>query len=507
MILRRRSIKWVAALVVVGVCVGWPVRAHFRAKARLAAYKQRLKAAGEKMTVADAAPTPSLEAIQAGQDLLLASTYLVPVSWSNLPPTMRYLGGGKAIVCWQQPVLGEGNSTNIWPGLRAEMARNTEALENVRLVLHAPAIEYNLDYRQGAMLLLPHLARLKGIAQQLMAAAILDLHEGRVTNAMDNLLALTALARVPRDEPIMISELVRVAVAAIADGATWAALQSNDCSEPQLQLLQTAWQNLDFYTQAEGALSMERITAEQYVQQARQSASVARSLFAAGSSPNSALAELAELGKGVLENPHEGLRALLNRYPGLWIWRYWGSYDDELAAAEVTQAGIECVRQARAHEPLALALKGFVNKCARVHPDSGMLLVFGSTNVVQHYLQRIEWMEIQRALTVTAIALKRFQLRHGAYPAALSELVPEYVVQVPTDPIDGRPLRYRLRGDGAYLLYSVGEDGEDNNGDPAAPPDTPKQQWVRGRDAVWPMPASAEEIRAYESKLKFLPLK
>jgi hypothetical protein len=65
--------------------------------------------------------------------------------------------------------------------------------------------------------------------------------------------------------------------------------------------------------------------------------------------------------------------------------------------------------------------------------------------------------------------------------------------------MDGKDLRYRLNADGTYLLYSVGEDGVDNGGDP-----TPKEGkgpgFRNGRDWVWPRPATAEEVQAYDAE-------
>jgi hypothetical protein len=41
--------------------------------------------------------------------------------------------------------------------------------------------------------------------------------------------------------------------------------------------------------------------------------------------------------------------------------------------------------------------------------------------------------------------------------------VPDLLRAVPTDPFDGRPLRYRRDPEGA-VVYSVGPDGKDNGG-------------------------------------------
>jgi hypothetical protein len=72
-------------------------------------------------------------------------------------------------------------------------------------------------------------------------------------------------------------------------------------------------------------------------------------------------------------------------------------------------------------------------------------------------------MQVHCDLARTALAIERFRLPTDELPARLEELVPRYLPQVPIDPFDGRPIRYRRRQTG-YLLYSVGVDGRDNDG-------------------------------------------
>jgi hypothetical protein len=101
----------------------------------------------------------------------------------------------------------------------------------------------------------------------------------------------------------------------------------------------------------------------------------------------------------------------------------------------------------------------------------------------------------------TAIALKRFQLKHGNYPETLSALVPEFLASVPLDPMAGRPLSFRRNANGTFLLYSAGENGMDDGGDPSLPPEfaAESQYWQnpKARDWVWPQPATAQEIQKY----------
>lgn len=62
-----------------------------------------------------------------------------------------------------------------------------------------------------------------------------------------------------------------------------------------------------------------------------------------------------------------------------------------------------------------------------------------------------------------ALAVERFRLADHALPEGLDELVPRYLGQLPSDPLDGKPLRYRRLARG-YVVYSVGSDLADNGG-------------------------------------------
>jgi hypothetical protein len=64
----------------------------------------------------------------------------------------------------------------------------------------------------------------------------------------------------------------------------------------------------------------------------------------------------------------------------------------------------------------------------------------------------------------TAVAVERYRLKYGKLPEGLDELVPEFLGAVYLDPFDGRPLRYVLRAEGGYMIYSIGEDGKDQGG-------------------------------------------
>jgi hypothetical protein len=66
-------------------------------------------------------------------------------------------------------------------------------------------------------------------------------------------------------------------------------------------------------------------------------------------------------------------------------------------------------------------------------------------------------------LARTALAIERHRLATGKVPERLEDLVPQYLKDVPVDPFDGRPIRYK-RTEPGYRLYSILGDGQDNGG-------------------------------------------
>jgi hypothetical protein len=66
----------------------------------------------------------------------------------------------------------------------------------------------------------------------------------------------------------------------------------------------------------------------------------------------------------------------------------------------------------------------------------------------------------------TGLAIERYRLANGGrLPSTLDALVPKYLAAPPVDPFTGEPLLFKARAQG-YVVYSVGEDGSDDDGTP-----------------------------------------
>jgi hypothetical protein len=76
--------------------------------------------------------------------------------------------------------------------------------------------------------------------------------------------------------------------------------------------------------------------------------------------------------------------------------------------------------------------------------------------------QQVVRTDVDFQATITACALRRYELTNGNPPDHLTDLVPDTMPSVPIDPFDGKPLRCRREGK-EWVIWSVGSDLKDDS--------------------------------------------
>jgi len=514
--LKRRIL--ISVLALAGLAAVLAALHNFRAKRALRAFKAELIAKGEKLTIEEMTPPAHPEAQRAANDLMQAAWELrvglvVP---NNLPRAMGSLAPGKASVGWQQSGIRDTNKTNTWDELAEDLKMNAAALDQIREALRSPQFDMNLNYKMGFNVALGSalgsLARYKSVAQWLSVATLNDLHAGRLNDAATNLNALLSLVNSLRDQRMIIYQLVRIAIAAIGIPPTWEALQADGWTDAQLAGIQQRWAALEFLQPMEQASAMERAIGIEMFDRLRNSSAERRQWFSGNLFGGPAVTPGTPTPTNIAEVPDFALEwskarlSSLSSFAQENAWRWLWSYDDELRYVQTLQVTLEVPRYARLTGSFASARSRGTNEMWRLRRpgDQGFVGYFLSDMLapaLEKASAKAARLEVQREMTVTAIALKRYSLRHGKPAPTLAALVPEFLPQTPKDLIDGKPLRYRLRAEGGFLLYSVNEDGTDDGGDPR--PTSPASQNYslgNGRDMVWPMPATSEEIAEAQAR-------
>jgi hypothetical protein len=497
---RTKRLLTTAVVFVVAVLV--PALRHQQLKAEVGRYRAMLRAQGELMEVSQVLP-PAVAREQDGTALFTNAVALFTTNENalstNLPPAMRMVGPGKAMRGWQQSEVCDSGGTNSWAEIDDALAEDKAALDLLRKLPNRPLFDFQLNYDSGfAKMKLGPLAREKRAAQKLQASALRNLNRKDAAAAAQDIQTMLKLVNGGSHDRVLITELVRIAMAQITVNASWEFLQSTSFSEEQLAALQHDWSEVEFVKPFENAMLMERACARIDLERMR------------ATNLRSYLDPMRSIG---LSDANEGFGSELKINLKTALWRYWWSYPDELHYLQGLQAVLDATRRVQANgSPLVASAE--MKKWSGEIPAEDMealgwltdpakadfhFLISSSAQTFEKAFDKMAKAETARRQTVTAIALERFHLSHGRYPDQLAKLTPGILASVPLDPMDGKPLRYQLNPDGTFLLYSIGEDGVNNGGDPT-PAGKGANSWQSGRDWVWPQPANAAEIKVWEAR-------
>ncbi|MEW6304594.1 MAG: hypothetical protein AB1705_14055 [Verrucomicrobiota bacterium] len=479
-----------------------PVCWHFWLKFQVSTFRTELVARGEKMEVMEIAPLPPVGQNGAAT-FMNAANQLQDMPFELWIERMKHTGPGRARIAskgieifpetWQR-----SKKTNLWPAFGAMIETNESALSAIRSAVESSTLHFDADFGAAPNLNFVHLRSLLNASRHLSWAVLWRLRQGQYAAAWENLHAGARLCQIYSGEPWLIPQLVRYSMAAQATSATWEALQHESWNDEQLMQLQVAWQSTSFLHDAAKAFEMERALL-------KTSAGLARDDYFANSlslngptaPTESSFIELVDRVAKLTVDPKEGWEEFCNRYPRYWVWKWWGSYGEDLRLLQTWQDAIGTFRRAAKSRELAAELRGFDKR----HPkpkhddddDGANKFSVGYARASFNGLEMVATAETERVMLVTALALKRFHLRRHRLPATLHELVPEFLPVIPVDWMNGQPLRYRPNPDGTFLLYSVGSDGKDGGGQG----DGLGSRGVlnHGRDKVWPMPATEEDLK------------
>jgi hypothetical protein len=337
------------------------------------------------------------------------------------------------------------------------LSKYDSTIEELRQASLLPYSRFPLEYDKDnpAAILLPHLAALKRCSQVLQLRTIAELQNGQSDEALTDVKLMLRLADSMHTEPFLVSHLVRIAIVNLALQPVWEGLAEHKWSDVQLVELDQELGRSDLLSGYKTGMRGELVLCQggifDYLRHLPEQL------------PNMS-------GEGDF-SLNSSAKIICRLIPSGWF------YQNQLRCARPTLA---------LYLPLADVNQGIVSPAATRHADAVVeadtkhrnlfnimekLFLPGLGKAVERFANEQNAVDMARV----ACALERYRLAHDEYPKSLDVLAPQFIAKLPHDIIGGQPsqgsgsasqpLHYRLTGNGQFVLYSVGWNETDDDGE------------------------------------------
>lgn len=318
-----------------------------------------------------------------------------------------------------------------------------------------PRCHYPVDFSEGISTRLPHLIKIRQVARILALKCAVELQKNQPAAAVKTIAQIFRLADSLSEEPILVSQLVRIAVTGTAVQSLERALSSGDLAPAELAVLASALdrRKIDPGDEARFCFVGERAFG---------------------------IAVFMSLRGGTALNLHDlnGAEGTLGQSWVRWILRSSGWLDNQFCEYVAFMNGvIDCTKlppfEGRAK--LRAQARRLDERIKRGTLSQARLFLLGMLcPAVDRAYDGLLKQQQTLALARTALAIERFRQAEKRFPETLAELTPTYLAEIPRDYFrSAGNLQYvrKTGGEAAegpdfsgYLIYSVGPDGEDNHG-------------------------------------------
>jgi hypothetical protein len=375
-------------------------------------------------------------------------------------------GQGVDLATWQAFYRGSNNlfsaksgpPTNYFPIAKqpqtpaADVLLALTKLKETRQLLIAasarPQARAWVNYDAGYAMQLTYLARMKAISQYLSLHEYAALTAGDRETALEDVKLSFRLIEALRGEPILVSQLVRIAMVHIALQPVWEGLADRQWTASELSAIECELGKLDFLSDYQFAMRGERAFNVWWVDYIRKAG----------------ISGLNEMSAPREDSGHFELEQFLGKATFRLIPAGW---------VDQNKLSLCCL-----HENYLLPLVGdsdqrVVSPTAIQKANSALgrqgwrpydafsgLLFPALTRFAERCARSQSTVDLARV----ACALERYRQANGQFPDTLPALAPKFIAKLPHDVINGQPLKYRRTDDGQFVLYSVGLNETDDGG-------------------------------------------
>jgi len=335
---------------------------------------------------------------------------------------------------------GERLDPNLTTSLRAELKALAPALAEARKLIGTAQGRYKIVWEKNLLAtLVPHLEQARCVARLLELDAALRAQDGDLEGAFASSRCIINAGRSIGDEPLFISQLVRMACQQTAVRSMERVLAQGTVSKEALQVAQKQLEDEAAQPLLWIALRGERAS-------------------------TSLVMERLYNGEITLDQLTDGRSQSPGWYDRLYAWLFVRPvvHNNQVVWLEIMTRWVETAKlppaqRMEAFERLADDLSG--RKPTSAYTALAVLFLPAAHKASKADNRVVALLQCAQA----ALAAERYRLLHGTWPASLQRLVPAFLTEVPDDPFGGGALHYRRLADGV-VVYSVGPDKTDNGG-------------------------------------------
>lgn len=428
---------WRPVAIVLAVLIIAHLALNIAASRRLERELARLRAEGAPLTVAEAAP-PRVPEAQNPAPLYEKAFARLDHDKDRLAIRAFVTPEGLPRIRGPRPTLAQ---------MEAILARHEGDFRSLERASRRPVARFPMDCEHRPQVLFSYPAGLRNATLFLCAKALVDSQRGRASDALDDLAIATRMSNQISPDAPLIAELVRIANTAIVFNALTQALAAAPPSRAECRAFYDVLGQVDMMNPWVNAMQAERaygLYVFDYVRRQR-SAALVSSLFG-GPEPRGFWRRIVQ-------------RAVTSRWAVVKaLWSPLLKLDEVYYLRHMQRVvGLAGLPYRQSEE----ALHRLERRAERV-PWYAIVSMHNLPVFIRATEVRDKGIALV-GLMQAALALRDYQIRHGAYPASLEQLREAGGWAIPQDPFSGKSPIYHREGAG-YLIYSVGPDLQDNGG-------------------------------------------
>ena len=352
--------------------------------------------------------------------------------------------------------------------------------------------------------LIPHLSEFRSLARTLIWRAQLSAEQGRYEEAFDDIKSCYRFGRHLRGDGLLIEQLVGIAIEAISVQTIRDVLTEHEIDSATLTNLQNDFEQMFVKEDFSVSLIAEEMATYDVIQRTFTDGlgtdhiipARLEKLFADVQIISAGPARGGRVSSAEYQQPGflSGLMLLI-RFTSDSIYSFGKKtgyilfmHPDKQQTLRAAQQVYDYWETLKVKTPAQIRAEGINPEKEAMEIIKGNLLLEKLVPVLDRITEIIHRHKVNAEATPAIIAILRYYRDTGDYPKDMEQLISGgYLRQLPLDVYSDKPLVYRKTGD-SFILYSVGENFEDDGGKLGTDRKGRPRMWDQDGDSVfWPV--------------------